>query len=135
MWVIGNILANVFFVMCGSPQRPLLMHFSKHTHFYRMLYTYIQSAFASSYYSALQQHRFQQAICLAHIHEILTQPASITFCLSNTGAHPGTWYKNFPGCPLSAIHNYQKSWDFFRKMALKDHADLSTKQSTIHAGN
>ena len=32
-----------FFVMCGSPQKPLLMHFSKRTHFYRMLYTYIHT--------------------------------------------------------------------------------------------
>ena len=135
MSVIGRILAQVFFVLCGSPQTPLLMHFSKRTHFYRMLYTYIQSAFASSYYRALQQHRFQQAIYLAPIHEIPTQPASITFRLSNIGAHLGTWYKNFPGYPLSAILNYQKilGFFFFRKMAQKDHADLSTKQSTIHA--
>ena len=101
------ILAKVLFVMCGSPQRPLLMHFSKRTHFYRMLYTYIQSAFASGYYHALQQHRFQQAICLAPIHEIPTQPASIIFRLSNTGAHQGTWYKISPGafCLSSSTTN------------------------------
>ena len=119
VWVIGGILAKAFFVMCGSPQTPLLMHFSKRTHFYRMLYTYIQSAFASSYYRALQQHRFQQAICLAPIHEIPTQLASITFRLSNTGTHPRTWYKNFPRVPFVCHPQLPIILGFFQKDGTK----------------